>query len=294
MVAAGTLFAMTALVLAGGYAVVDMMSQPGTATATPPSTEADRSLVPVIVAARPLSRGSVIAAADLTRITVAGPPPAGTFSDATAIEGRTARLDLLPGQAVVGDSLAADRAGAGLAALVPDGLRAVSIRVTDEIAVGNHLRPGDTADLHIVVHDRAMPQPPAASTARPGDISEARILLQSVTVLTVGDALSPADDGKTEPRRTDLRDVTLAVTPEQASQLALVRSVASYYLSLRNRLDRETVPDRVIRLVDIRGQDAGQARRSPKNPQPEPARHPSSVELLNGAQIVKLRPGVEG
>lgn len=293
LVAAGTLFALTALVLAGGYAVVDMVSRPGPATATQPSAETALNQIPVIVAARPLSRGAVIAAADLTNMGVVGALPSGMFSDITPIVGRTARLDLLPGQVIMAESLAADRAGAGLAALVPDGLRAVSIRVTDEIAVGNHLRPGDIADLHIVVHDRAMPQS-ATSAPRPGDVSEARILLQNVTVLTVGNSLSPVEDAKPETRRADLRDVTLAVTPEQASQLALVRSVASYYLSLRNGLDRETVPDRIIRLVDIRGQDAGQARRSPQNSQPEPARRTPSVEFLNGAQSVKLRPGSGG
>lgn len=294
MVAAGALFVMTGLVLVGGYAVVRLVSQPDTPTTAQPAADGEVGRVAVVVAARPLPRGSLVTAEDLSLMDVVGPLPGGMFADTAQVIGRTMRHDLLPGQVLVADALADERAGAGLAALVPAGLRAVSVRVTDEIAVGNHLRPGDLADLHIVLHDKAMPQKDALAPRRDGDTSEARILLQNVTVLTVGDAMTTLPADQPEARKPDLRDVTLAVTPEQASELALVRSVASYYLSLRNGLDRETVMDRTIRLADLRGQGAGQARRSPTNPAFEPARQFRSVEFLNGAQVVKLRQGVGG
>lgn len=274
--------------------LVDTVTRPVPATPSAVADDQGRPRVGVLVAARPLARGTVLGAEDLTRIEVVGSLPAGMVSEPAQIIGKTARFDLLPGQAVVAAALAPDRAGAGLAALVPEGLRAVSVRVTDEIAVGNHLRPGDNADLHIVVHDKALPKPQADATKRVGDGSEARILLQNVTVLTVGEALSTVAEAKSDTRRPEVRDVTLAVSPEQASQLALVRSVASYYLSLRNGLDRAIVSDRTIRVGDIRGEDAGRAQHSPQDARLGPARRTPSIEFLNGTQKVTLRPGASG
>lgn len=296
-VAAGTFFALTGLVLAGGYLLVDLVARPQAPAEAPP--QRDTAGVPhsrVVVAVRPLPRGTVVAAADLGTLEIVGPLPQDMLANPGQAVGKTVRFDLLPGQAVVAGALAAERAGAGLAALVPEGMRAVTVRVTDEIAVGSHLRPGDVGDLHIVVADKALPKPQAAeATARTGDISEARILLQNVIVLAVGEALSAVQEGKpADDRRVEARDVTLAVMPEQATQLALVRSVASYYLSLRNGLDRATVPDRTIRVADIRGEDAGQVRVVPPNPKLAPARRTPSIEFINGAQKTTLHPGVGG
>lgn len=124
-----------------------------------------------------------------------------------------------------------------LAIRVPVGMRAISIDTTAEIAVAGMVRPGDKVDVQVVY-----PGEDAINGARGNGRSRAKTLLQLVSVLAVGDLVlgTPQKEGVADavsappvPART----VTLALSPQQVSELSLAKSTGALYLSLRNPED---------------------------------------------------------
>lgn len=229
--------------------------------APPPVTE-------VLTTTIDLHRGDVVSADHLGRMRILGKPPTGVLTDPRSAEFLVAVTDVPAGEMILRGALSATPAAAGLAALVPAGMRAIALRVSDEIAVGNFLRPGDHADLVAVFGP--------SSTAGTGAGSEARIVLQDVMVLTVGNLVSgppPAAAPQLRQPR-DIREMTLAVTPEQAAEIALIRSVATYYLALRNDHDKTRLAPVTADLADLRGAP----------PPAAIASKPRTVETLIGAK----------
>ena len=97
------------------------------------------SLIEVAVAARPVSAGAMLVAADVQVARL----PAGALPDsepAAAPVGQTARVDLVPGEVL----LAARLGPRGLAALLPAGSRALAV---PRAAGTPPLEPGQRADL---------------------------------------------------------------------------------------------------------------------------------------------------
>lgn len=269
-----------ALVMYGAWRMTrDDAAPPSPAPAavdTAPSAQA-------VVAARPIKRGQTISAADLGVIRIAGAAPAGVLPAPGIAVGRIAIVDYAPNQFVLASGVATNPGQAGLAALVPPGYRAISTDVTEEIAVANHLRPGDIVDIQIVL---------PASVIRPAgtgpDASEARTLLENIRVLAIGSG-DVADPNAPAGGRVG-RTLTLAMTPAQVSEFALARSLGRFYLTLRNPADL-TPGAGVARVSDLRGGVSGApvVRRQTYAPRPRPAA--PSIELIVAGQREVLRPG---
>src|SRR4051812_3201569 len=100
--------------------------------------------VPVLVAGRDLARGTRLQPDMLRRITIPSRfAPPGLMADPDAAAGRVLLAGLAEGEALTGTRLAPARAGP-IAALVPEGFRAVSVPV--ELPAGS-VHPGDRVDL---------------------------------------------------------------------------------------------------------------------------------------------------
>jgi Flp pilus assembly protein CpaB len=99
--------------------------------------------VPVVVAVRPLARGTALGPDDLRveRVPSAFAPP-GRFGTTEALQGRVLVSDLDEGEAVTATRLGV--AGGPVASLVPDGLRAFPIRPGPSAAA---VRAGDRVDV---------------------------------------------------------------------------------------------------------------------------------------------------
>jgi Flp pilus assembly protein CpaB len=98
----------------------------------------------VVVAARPVSRGSPLSPSDLrvTRLPRAYVAP-GSYSRIEQVSGRVALADLSPGEAVTKTRLARVRAGP-VASLIPEGLRAFAVPTT---LPPGAVVPGDRVDV---------------------------------------------------------------------------------------------------------------------------------------------------
>lgn len=99
--------------------------------------------VPVVVAARSLSRGTVLSA-DLLRVQrlPSAYAPPGSIASVEQAEGRALVSDLAEGEVVTGTRVGVE--GGAVASLVPSGLRAFPIRAG--VPPGT-LRPGDRVDV---------------------------------------------------------------------------------------------------------------------------------------------------
>lgn len=188
--------------------------------------------VDVVVAARDIDIGQVLAADDLATERVAdGPKVRTAITLAAAAVGRTAASVIRKGQLVREEDLAVPGSGASLASLVPPGQRAVTVALR-EPGPGPALYPGAFVDV-LVTADI----PSKASGFRE---AMTKTVIERSRVLAVNDqgigsrSASPrptaAADARDRAVAIDVRDrrtatrnptITLLVTPEQAAQLEL-------------------------------------------------------------------------
>jgi pilus assembly protein CpaB len=183
----------------------------------PPTEET----VAVVVAAEKLSLGNRLTEQQLR---VAAWPkantPEGHFANPADIVGRGVIVPMSPNEPILESKLAAKEAGAGLAAAIPEGMRAVPVRVNDVIGVAGFVVPGSHVDVIIV------------GTPGPGTPTTSKIFLENVTVLAAGQNVERDANGR--PQQSQV--VTVLVTPEDAQKLALAGD-SRIQLVLRNPID---------------------------------------------------------
>jgi pilus assembly protein CpaB len=199
--------------------------------------------VKVVVAARDVAPGKVLSAEDLTSGRVPKEmAPARSFSDPKDVVGRTATFALLKGQAVVETLLAAQGTGGGVQALIPAGLRAITVEVNEFSGLGGMLVPGCRVDVVATVRDEKAQQ------------QASRTILQNIKVLAVGRQFNPnpppAPDNAPPPPPTN--NVTLLVTPRQAQALKLASQGGAPWLVLRNSGDGKEVETDPTLISDLK------------------------------------------
>jgi pilus assembly protein CpaB len=177
--------------------------------------------VRVVVAADDIQVGAKLEARDVRVITLpqsAAPP--GAFSDPSKVLGRGAILPMSNGEFILPSKLAALNAGAGLPSLIPQGMRAVSVRVNDVVSVAGFVQPGTRVDV-------------LATGNQGGNDHQTTTVLENVAVIAVGKNLDR--NAPTDAPAASV--ITLLVSPDDAQKLALVSQEGRIQLSLRNPLD---------------------------------------------------------
>jgi pilus assembly protein CpaB len=173
---------------------------------------------PVLVAAEDIQVGSKLSANDVRVITVPQTAiPPGAFSAPAKVVGRGAILPMSKGDFILSSKLAALNAGAGLPAMIPQGMRAVSVRVNDVVSVAGFVQPGSHVDV--------------LATGNQGNEHQTATALENVLVLAVGRSLDRNSDAAVAPV------ITFALSPDDAQKLALVSQEARIQLALRNPMD---------------------------------------------------------
>jgi pilus assembly protein CpaB len=239
------------------YGVVKLMParpvavMPAIEQAPPPAVQR------AVIAKRFIRRGEVIAAADLDFLPIEGVLPAAVQVSADGVVGKVAVTDIPESQFVLASEFSTDPGKAGLAMLVPAGLRAIAFRTNDEVAVGNFIRPGDHVDLQVILPEGVLPGGSDPAHRNDGSGSEAHTFLQDVTILSVGDQIATSAEEAVANRKTDPpHGVTMALTPDQVSQFVLARSIGTVFLTLRNPTDPQSIEQNTANLKAIRGRTA--------------------------------------
>src|SRR4051812_20608156 len=113
------------------------------------------NLVTVVVAKQNVEPGHLIGKDDVvTSKLPADAAPGQIFADPNQLVGRVTTTPLLKGQAILETLLAPSGAGAGLQALVPPGMRAITLEVSEFSGVGGMLTPGSRVDVISIVRDQ--------------------------------------------------------------------------------------------------------------------------------------------
>jgi pilus assembly protein CpaB len=180
---------------------------------------------PVVVAAADLSLGAELKKEDLAVVNFpTGQAPAGTFAKPSDIIGRGLIVSMVKNEPVLPAKLASKEAGSGLPPVIPDGMRALSVRVNEVIGVAGYVLPGTRVDVVAT----------ANPTSQPSDTTS-KVILANVQVLTAGTRMEQ-DQEKGKPMQVTV--VTLLVYPDQAERLALASTEGKIQLALRNPMDQ--------------------------------------------------------
>ncbi len=181
----------------------------------------------VVVAKVEIPHGAKIVAEQLTTVQLPhNATPAGTFDKIEGVVGRIAITRILQQEPIVITRLAAEGSSAGLSALIPEGYRAMTVKVDDEAGIAGFLMPGTLVDVLAVITpaDQGLGQNPIS-----------KIVLQNIKVLASGANLDQPKDGR---EAETVKTVTLQVTPEQAEKLVLSSAEGRLRLALRNSTDQ--------------------------------------------------------
>ncbi|SIP97671.1 pilus assembly protein CpaB [Janthinobacterium sp. TND4EL3] len=152
--------------------------------------------------------------------------PQGALQDPAKLAGRVLKTSVLRGEPLSEAKLAPVGTLGGLSALITEGRRAITVRVNDVIGVAGFALPGNYVDIIVST------QQDAGDRAFPQSRNISKIVLERILVLAVAQEV-----GRDETKPRVVNAVTLEVTPEQAENLDLARSVGSLSLVLRNQVD---------------------------------------------------------
>src|SRR5271169_2405756 len=103
----------------------------------------------VVAAAGNIKIGSLLTSSDLTSIEIAGTLPKGAILKAENAVGSGVVSNLYQGEPILEDRLAAPGSGGGLAATIPEGMRACAVKVDDVVGVAGFVTPGMRVDVLI-------------------------------------------------------------------------------------------------------------------------------------------------
>ncbi len=222
----------------------------------------------ILGASRDLPAGTLVKSEDLKIIEWQGPVPQQAMLRTEDAVGRGVIEQMFAGEPVLNSRLAAKGAGAGLAAMIPAGMRAVAVRVNDVVGVAGFVVPGMHVDLII------NGVPPSGAPAGSGNL--AKTLLQDIEVMSAGQNIQKDSEGKPQP----VAVVNLLVTPDQAEVLSLVTNDTRIQLVLRNPIDREVAKTSGTSLGKIYAGALGSAVPAAM-PSAKPAGAPTMVKVAS-------------
>jgi len=182
----------------------------------------------VVVAKSEIPLGAKITAEHLTLTAIPnGSAPDGVFRKVEEVVGRVAITPIGVKEPITTLKLAPEGVGAGLTAVIPEGYRAMTIKVDDVVGVSGFVMPGSYVDIVAVIT-------PVGQGGTGGPIS--KIVLQNIKVLASGARIDSPQDQR---QPNEAKAVTVQVTPKQAEKLVLAANEGKLQLVMRNYGDQE-------------------------------------------------------
>jgi pilus assembly protein CpaB len=227
----------------------------------------------VVAAGADIKLGTVLTQANLTTVDIAGPLPKGVILKPENAIGRGVIADLYQGEPILESRLAAPGSGGGLAATIPEGMRACAVKVDEVVGVAGFVTPG----MHVDVMISGVPPGNQQAAADIGP--QVKTILQNLSVLSAGTDIQKDAEGKPQ----QVQVVNLLVTPDQAQVLSLASNPQTrIQLVLRNPLD--------TKVNDVPGNAMANLFGAPPKPKAvavakaKPAPKPFTVEVFNGGK----------
>lgn len=240
--------ALSILIAAAGSFFLYTWVQKRTAPKEIVKVEADA--VPVAVAASDLGWGTQIKAEMVkTAPYLRESLPTGYFAKVDDLKDRVLVTAVKANHPITEHMLAPREVKTGgVAAVLKEGKRAVSVKGDKVIGLAGLVQPGNRVDVLVTIED---PQKKEDKT---------KLILENILVLAAGTQIQKNEKG--EPAPVDV--YTLEVSPEEAEKLALAGTEGKLQLALRPVLDTETVLTKGVNVPQML------TSLSPANPPPPP------------------------
>lgn len=226
----------------------------GNKPAAPPQPAAPAvpqiATVDVLVAKSDLNRGAVIQASD-----VGWQPWPADAANASYIRksdrpdainnfaGAIVRVSMVAGDPIRDPNVVMAKGSGFMAAVLPQGMRAVAIDISPEADAGGFILPEDRVDVVLTRRDKA------AEKASGIEKFISETILRNIEVLAVDQNVEEKAGVKVAIGKT----ATLELTQPQAEQLAVSRQMGSLSLTLRSILDNAKSADEEARNRQDRG-----------------------------------------
>jgi len=204
--------------------------------------------------------------------------PDGSFESPDKLTGRVAVTNIAPREPITEARLAPEGTAGGLSAVIPEGYRAMTVKVDDVVGISGFIMPGTLVDVVVTIdpEERSGMQDPVS-----------KIVLQNIKVLANGQNIDKPEDQR---EANSVKAVTLLVTPEQAEKLALAASVGKLQLVMRNSIDQGDEQTPGINKRSLLGgeravpaPEPGSLKRERPEPKPAPRRVRVQAEATSSA-----------
>lgn len=220
----------------------------------------------VVVAARDLPLGRVLTVEDVKLTPWPSDVAPENFSSSVEdVLGRGLITPVVLNEPLLSGKMAVKEAGGGLPIVIPEGMRALSVRVDEVIQVAGFVMPGTRVDVFVTIDPGQQQNNPIT-----------KMILQNVPVLTANQVVQTAENG--EP--TTATVVTLLVTPQDAEKLILAATRGRIQLGLRNTLDLDSLTTTGIRIPNLL--PSAPVRAGPRRTVP---RRSTGIEIYRGPDL---------
>lgn len=260
----------------------------------PAKIQAEVPTIKVVVPLIPISEGKTISMNDVTAVKWPKEflPKHATFGEVTDVVGRVAKQDLFPGEPIFTEKVSGSDTNGGLPAVIPQGMRAVSVAVTEVKGVAGFVKPGDRVDVLTTFEldqegtseklrtTRTVLQNVLVLASAQTMVEENKYNIETPEGVTRGEATVKSASKSTDPKKAEddakkdaearekekkesekearlVSTVTLAVSPDQSETLALAEETGEIRLSLRPETDHDTAPVSGISFDQLLGGTGG-------------------------------------
>ena len=230
--------------------------------------------VDVLVAANDLPVGNKVEDRDVKVVRFpAGDLPTSCYHLKSSVVGHGVILPIARGEFFLPNKLAGENAGSGLPALIPPGMRAVSVRVNEVIGVAGFVVPGTRVDVLLTGNPSG------------GSQEQTTTVLENVAVIASGQRLERNAAG--QPQTAPV--ITLLVSPDDAQKLTLAQAQGKIQLTLRSPLDTKQTELSSVK-ADALYRNASSPTPAPPRPRPKrtvvlpasPPPAPYEVQVIRG------------
>ena len=220
----------------------------------------------VFIAAADISPGTALSSQAVKAVTwpQAVIPP-NCASSMREIESRVVKVPIPQGNPILFSMLAPEGTAAGLSGILPDGKRALTVKVDEVAGVAGFIHPGDHVDVLVDL--------PLKESSE----HFSKTILHDIAVLTTGQIWEQKGDNKPMVVNT----VTLELTPHESEVLNLASNEGKIRLALRNRNNKTVAQTEGVTTSFLL---SGVTNKKEPTVALPPARAEKNIEVIKGLE----------
>ena len=226
-------------VVAGGVAAL-LAGRSEKPPEAPAPQQAQIPSVEVLVAKGDIGLGQTVSGGDMQWVSWPANAASGNFITKTnradaleSLAGAIARAPFVAGEPIRDAKLVQAKGSGFMAAILPPGMRAVSVGIAPETGAGGFILPNDRVDIILTQRDRA------AEKVTGSEVQVSETILKNIRVLAIDQNVEEKNGQRVVIGKT----ATLELSPGQVESLTLAQKLGSISLALRSITDANAKDD---------------------------------------------------